>query len=51
MNVCQPQRALVFFTLFLLSDLAASERALAGTAGAPSERNRHVVAFRLYGRS
>ncbi len=50
MNVCQPRRALVFFTLFLLSDLAASERVLADTARVSAGRNRHV-AFRLYGRS
>jgi hypothetical protein len=50
MNVCQPRRAGVFFTLFLVSALGISERATAGPVRLLSSSNRHV-ALRLYGRS
>lgn len=49
-NCCQPQRTVVFFALFLLSALAATERALAGPFSSSIGRNRYV-ALRLYGKS
>ena len=49
-NVCQPQRTVVFYTLFLLSAFAATEGALAGPLNASSGSNRRI-ALRLYGRS